>query len=50
MAADEGENAEFAKYVNYDDTTGSITVDYEGANAAFGDNADMGALFDEYVS
>ena len=50
MTSKTGKNAQFAQYVTYDATSGAIEVDYTGAEAAFGDNSEIGGLFDEYVS
>lgn len=49
MTDESGENADFAQFVNYDATTGSIQIDYEAAQTEFGDSTELGEKFDEYV-
>lgn len=50
MTDKNGANAAFAKYVTYDAETGSISVDYTGAEAEFGDSTEMGEQFDAFIS
>jgi uncharacterized phage infection (PIP) family protein YhgE len=50
MTDKKGPNAEFAQYVNYDAVSGTVTVDWEKANADFGDSPEKGELFDAYVT
>lgn len=42
-------NPEFAKFIGISET-GRITVDYVGAEAAFGNNSEQGGAFEEMVS